>query len=121
MFIDRISLSYNFCEIHQTFPFRKNYLNFRDNRKFSPASAPICSCLIVHIQYCMFAKNKYFLETLQKSQNGPFISYLADKFCLFCNNLKENSTFVNFCKNFRQYFREKFRFHPIFVSKYTDL
>jgi hypothetical protein len=30
------------------------------------------------------------------SQNSPFVSHVADKFCLFCNELKEKSTFFNF-------------------------
>jgi hypothetical protein len=33
-------------------------------------------------------------------KNGPFISHVSDKLCLFCNKLTEKSTLVNFCQDF---------------------
>jgi hypothetical protein len=51
-------------------------------------SAKICQNLM---------SSKYFHKN---GKNGPFVSHVADKFRLFCNILKEKSTFVNFCENF---------------------
>jgi hypothetical protein len=37
------------------------------------------------------------------SQNGPFLSHVADYFCLFCNNLNEKQAFVIGGGDFRHF------------------
>jgi hypothetical protein len=65
---------------------RKSFNYFRGNNSISCKNKESFQAA-THI----FAKKsfKYF------SKIGPVVSYVADKFCLFCNKLKKKSTFVN--------------------------
>jgi hypothetical protein len=57
--------------------------------------------------------SKYF------HKNDPFVSNVADKFCLFCNKLKEKSTYVILSDFFVifVYFRQQFSRNATFFSR----
>jgi hypothetical protein len=108
-----------FAKEFQAFPFSRHlfmsYAFFRKNNYFRE----IFSFLEIFARMCasrqIIGRKKIFMSRICQnltsskyfSKNGPFVClHVADKFYIFCNELMEQSTFVNFRENFRRFSRK---------------